>query len=173
MSVKEWFDKKVFWELTIRAADVASLMVPSSAPGKNRFKLKPAKKKGKVVYFTVAYKPGALPAVWKKVTLFPRGTTPAAPPPALPAQPTDLDLLAAIATVKTQLQNCGSTTERLEGEIDVKIDAKTERASLTLVQIPKAVNGEALLCLFTTFDANPGGSLPSPDGSGGGSSGSN
>ena len=171
MSVKDWVGKKKFWELTIPSADVAPLMASTAGPGKNRFKLKPAKKKRKIVYFTVDYQPGALPAVWKKVTLFPRGTTPAPQPlPALPAPPTVLDLQGAVGTVMNHLQDRGSTLERLEGEIDVN----GTRASLTLVQIPKAVNGnEAVLCLFTTFDANPGGSLPSPDGSGGGTSGHN
>jgi hypothetical protein len=172
MSVKDWFGKKKFWELTIPTADLAPLMASTSGPGKNRFKLKPAKKKRKIVYFTVGYQPGALPAVWKKVTLFPRGTTPAAPlSPALPPAPTAMDLLGGVGQVKTQLDQRGSTIERLEGDIDVN----GKRASLTLVQIPKAVDGnKALLCLFTTFDTKPlGGGVPNPDGTGGGSSGSN
>jgi hypothetical protein len=170
MSVKSWYGKRKGWKLNIPNAEMKSLMIDSSAKGKNVFELKPFIKKKKVVYFTVDFEDGALPARWRKVTLFPRGKKPAVlqPPLVLSDQATDVQALTAVATVKKYWKDHLSTTERLEGEIDVD----GQRASLTLIQIPKVVNGsKSLLCLFTTFDAIPlGGGAPNPDGTGGGSS---
>lgn len=166
MSVISWFGKNKAWDIAVLSSSATPLAPAVSASSTSRFKLKPTKKKGKIVYFTVDYAPGALPALWKKVTLFPRGNTPAPPPPALPPQPTQTDFMNAVAAIRSQLNLHSSTTERLEGDIDVS----GQRASLTLVQIPKAVNGEALLCVFVTFDANQSGGSPNPDGTGGGHS---
>jgi hypothetical protein len=166
MSVRSWFGKNKAWDIAVLSTSATPLAPAVSASSTRRFKLKPAKKKHKILYFTVDYAPGALPALWKKVTLFPRGNTPAPAPPALPAVPTQTDFMNAAAAIRSHLKLHASTTERLEGEIDVS----GERASLTLVQIPKAVNGEALLCVFTTFDANRPGGSPNPDGTGGGHS---
>ena len=168
MSVKDWYGGNKAWKLSLPTVEVAPLMAATSGPDKNIFKLKPTKKKHKVVYFTVDYKRNALPAAWKKVKLFPRGN-PLAPQPAseLPAQPNSMELVAAIGAVRNHLNDRSCSTERLEGDIDVS----SQRASLTLVQIPKAVNGdEALLCVFLAFDANPPGGASNPDGTGGGSS---
>jgi len=174
MSVKSWILRKnKAWKLVIPDAEMKSLMARKPGEGKNCFTLKPTKRKNKVVYFTVDYQSGALPSVWKKVTLFPRGNTPAPPPPALSTQPDISDAQSlqdtqdAIDKVKAHWKKHASTTERLEGEINVK----GRRGSLTLIQIPKVVKGkDALLCLFTTFDAEQPGGSPNPDGTGGGSS---
>jgi hypothetical protein len=176
MSVKDWFGKKSgktkAWDiLDIDASLPVGLFFPAGS-GKNRFKLKPTKKKKKVVYFEVDYKSGALPAMWKKVRLFPRGNTlPPQPVPALSSPPTSIELITARGAVKNFLAAHGSSTERLEGEIDVNSNGGKERLSLTFVQIPKAVGGnEALLCLFVTGDANRLDGSPNPDGTAGGGS---
>lgn len=158
MSVNDWFDNKVIWDLSDPNDSLESLMAPGTQDGmgNNRFKLKPKWKKGKIVYFKVNCKDGDLPAVWESVTLFPRGNVPApAPVPALPADPEPEAIQFAVDALKDHLANHSSTTERLEGEIDMN----GERASLTLVQIPNAFpldagadGNEAFLCMFVTFD---------------------
>jgi len=176
MSVQNWFGGKKAWKIS-PTIGLSGLTVQTSGSGKNCFKLKPKWKKGKVVYFTVDYKRGAMPAVWKKVTLFPRGDTPA-PVPQLPAPATPpltaSDVGDAATVLATYLQNHASTTERLEGDINVN----GERGSLTLVQVPNSVqipdapNGsEALLFVFLKFDIDrPPESNSNPDGTGGGHS---
>jgi len=173
MSVNDWFGPNKFWKLTIPAQELSSLMSPGQGANKNRFKLKPRRRDGEVVYFTVEFTGSALPAVWKKVRLFPRGDTPAPQPaPALSAQPSDRQMNDAAKAVKKFLNDHGSSTERLDGQIQVSGQAGTQLAALTLVQIPNALNGEALLCLFTTFDAIQS-NQSNPDGTGGGTSGHN
>jgi hypothetical protein len=170
MSVNDWFGPKKYWQLTLPVAELAPIMASGQGATKNRFKLKPRKKDGKIVYFTVDFKGSALPAVWKKVRLFPRGNTLAPQPaPPLSAQPTAREALDAVAAVRKYLNDHGASTERLDGEIMVN----GELAALTLVQIPHAVGGtEALLCVFITFDAVRL-AASNPDGSGGGHSGHN
>jgi hypothetical protein len=177
MSVKDWFGKNKLgkhkaWDIVDIDASVPAALFFAPAPGKNRFKLKPTIKEKKVVYFSVVPKPGALPAMWKKVRLFPRGNTlPPQPAPALSAPPTSIELITARGAVKNHLAAHGSSTERLEGEIDVNSNGGKERLSLTFVQIPKAVGGnEALLCLFVTGDAKRLDGSPNPDGTAGGGS---
>lgn len=177
MSVNDWFGNKMVWSLTDPANSLAPLMSPgtTTGTGNNRFKLKPKWKKGNIVYFTVNCKPGDLPAVWKTVTLFPRGNVPAPPPaPALPDQPTTEDITTAVGKMRIHLNSHASTTERLEGEIDVN----GKRGALTFVQIPNVfpvpnaataeVANEAFLCMFVTFDTAQQGS--NPDGTAGGHS---
>jgi hypothetical protein len=175
MSVNDWFDNKVVWDLSDPNRSLISLMAPGTEDGmgNNRFKLKPKWRKGEIAYFTVNLKDSDLPAVWETVTLFPRGNVPApAPVPALAADPDETAIQIAVDKVKTHLANHPSTTERLEGEIDM--DGK--RGSLTLLQIPNAFpldagadGNEAFLCMFVTFDpVQPGAS--NPDGTAGGHS---
>ena len=173
MSVNDWFDNKVIWDLSDPNASLESLMAPGTEDGmgNNRFKLKPKWRKGKIAYFTVNLKDSDLPAVWETVMLFPRGNVPA-PAPELPAERDEADIQGAVDEVKAHLANHASSTERLEGEIDMN----GTRASLTLVQIPNAFpldagadGNEAFLCMFVTFDkVQPADS--NPDGTAGGHS---
>jgi hypothetical protein len=182
MSVNDWFGPKKFWKLDLPTPEVSPLFATGQGPSKNRFELKPKRKDGQIVYFTVDFKGTALPAAWKKVRLFPRGDTPVPPPaPALPAQPTPQQRLDAIKDARQFLIDHGASTERLDGQIDTPNGLST----LTLIQIPDAIpyppnvaphpnapNGEALLCLFTEGDDKPlQGQASNPDGTGGGSSG--
>lgn len=176
MSVNEWLlPSNEFWKLEVLSDEVKSLLATGQGQHKNCFKLKPSKKNGKIVYFTVDFTGTDLPAVWKEARLFPRGDTPAPQPiPALPAQPTPQEQLDAVKDVKKHLKAHGTTTERLDGEIHL---GDGSLVALTLIQVPGAIpdanasgGTKALLCLFTIVDVDQ---PANPDGTGGGSSGHN